>query len=278
LKLWSPKLKNGWKSVKYRAHSDDFEHILWEARWPKENLINEYNNYVSQGLPDLYSQEYLNIPLDEASAYFKRFDFEQETEEEKKLSLTYYVTVDLAISHDSRADYSVFIVSGVDENRKIHVKQVIRERLDAREIVDCILELERIYKPACFGIEDMQVSKSIGPFLYEEMAKQNTYPNIVLMKHGGKDKIARGKSIQARMRARAVCFDKQADWYPTFEDELLKFPRGTHDDCVDAFAYLGMLLNKLVEAPTQEEQDEDIYADEFTDAHSFNGRNGTTGY
>lgn len=59
----------------------------------------------------------------------------------------------------------------------------------------------------------------------------------------------------------------------------LLFPRGKNDDQVDAFAYLGMMLDKLVEAPTKEEQDDDAYYDEFHADESFaTGRNSTTGY
>lgn len=187
----------------------------------------------------------------------------------------------MAIAEHERADYSVFVVAGVDEHRRIHVKNVIRERMDGREIVDTILTLQNIYDPEAIGIEDMQVSKSIGPFLREEMVKQNIYPTIIQLKHGGKDKIARARSIQARMRAKGVKFDKGADWYPTFEDELCRFPRDSHDDQVDAFAYLGMLVDRLIQAPTRDELEEEEYLDElyeFESSSGESGRNATTGY
>ena len=108
----------------------------------------------------------------------------------------------------------------------------------------------------------MQVSKAIGPFLREEMVRTGIYPNIFPLKHGGKDKITRARSIQARMRAHGVRFDKSRDWYHIFEDELCKFPRGTKDDQVDAFAYVGLMLDSLIEAPTQQDIDDELYYDE----------------
>jgi len=285
LKLWSEDRVNGWMSVKYKAHNEDFSLILWPGRFSDTDEENKLNlkeirkNYTAQGMPDVYSQEYLNVPLDESIAYFKRSDFLAIDDEDKKLPLKYYVTVDLAISEAERADYSVFVVAGIDEQRRINVKQVIRERLDAREIVDTILQLHRIYDPEVIGIEDMQVSKSIGPFLREEMVLTNCFPTIVPLKHGGKDKISRARSIQARMRAKTVKFDKSADWYQAFEDELSRFPRDTHDDQVDAFAYLGLLLDKVVEAPTREEQEDEEYLDELRNSESGeSGRSICTGY
>ncbi len=279
LKLWSEIKKHGWRSVKYRAHTDDFSHLLWEEKQDEHQLREKRAEYTGMGMPDKYSQEYLNVPLDESVAYFKRGDFEALSEEDRKLNLKYYITVDLAIAEHERADYSVFIVAGVDEFRRIHIKHVIRARLDGREIVDTLIALQRTYDPEIIGIEDMQVSKSIGPFLREEMVQSNTYLNLYQLKHGGKDKIARARSIQARMRAHGIVFDKSADWYPSFEEELTRFPRDTHDDQVDAFAYLGMLLDKVIEAPTQEEMDDDEYADELArSGDESNGRSATTGY
>lgn len=279
LKLWSKIKVSGWTSIKYRAHTDDFSQVLWPEKHSKDTLLQKRQEYYDMGMPDVYSQEYLNIPLDESVAYFKRNDFEYITEEDKKLPLKYYITVDLAIAEHEKADYSVFIVAGVDEMRRIHVKQVIRERFDSKDIVDTVLALQRIYDPEVIGIEDTQITKSIGPFLREEMVRQNVYPSVIPLKHGGKDKIQRARSIQARMRAKTVKFDKQAEWYQSFEDELTRFPRDVHDDQVDAFAYLGMLLNTLIEAPTQEEQEEEDYLYDLESSGSTNdGRSALTGY
>lgn len=276
LKLSSQSRRNGWKSVKYRAHSDDFKYILWPEKFSKETLEQKRNEYTGMGMPDVYSQEYLNVPLDETKALFKRSDLIARTDEDKKALLKKYITVDLAISESERADYSVFLIAGIDENRIIHILDVIRQRLDGREIVDTLINLQRVYDPEVFGIEEMQVSKSIGPFLREEMIRENQYLSIYPLKHGGKDKIARCRSVQARIRAKTIKFEKSGDWYQDFEDELVRFPRDTHDDQVDAFSYLGLLLDKLIEAPTKAEQEEEDYADEYVSERT--GRNRTTGY
>ena len=268
-----------WKSVKYRAHNEDFSELLWPQKKSREMFQMLYDEAVRDGTTDIYSQEYLNYPLDMATTYFKKADFLPISKEDQKSQLLYYVTADLAISQNERADYSVFLVAGVDENKMIHVKNVIRERLDGREIVDTLLALQKLYDPVAVGIEDMQVSKSIGPFLREEMIAKNIFLNLYPMKHGGKDKLTRSRSIQARMRAKGVKFDKEADWYQTFEDELLRFPRDKHDDQVDTFAYLGLMLDKLIEAPTKQEQDEEEYYDDVKRSESGeSGRNANTGY
>lgn len=268
-----------WKAVKYRAHSEDFKELLWPQKKSVEEFKLLYEEAVKDGTTDIYSQEYLNHPIDESVSYFRKSDFLQVSDEEKKYPLRYYMTADLAISESDKADYSVFVIAGVDDQRIIHIKDVIRERIDGKEIVDLILSLQRVYDFQQVGIEEMQVSKAIKPFLYEEMVKTNTYPSLVQLKHGGKDKVMRSRSIQARLRAHGVRFDKDAEWYPTFENECLTFPRGKHDDQVDAFAYLGLMLDKLIEAPNQEEMDEDAYRDElYESGYAATGRSTVTGY
>jgi predicted phage terminase large subunit-like protein len=229
LKTWTD-YQTPWKSVRYKAHNADFSSILWPERYDAHYFEEKYRDYFVQGIPDAYSQEYLNSPLDETSTYFKRIDFLPRTEADKKKSLHYYITVDLAITEHERADYSVFLVAGMDENRILHVVDVIRSRLDARDIVDTLISLQLRYKPEAVGIEDTQVSKSIGPFLNEEMLAKGIFLNLIKLKHGGKDKVARTRSIQARMRARGVRFDVDSDWFTTFQEECMQFPRAKHDD------------------------------------------------
>jgi len=281
IKVWSNyPYKRFWKSVLYRAHTPDFEKILWPQRFNKDFFKIKIDEAHRNGMMDLYSQEYLNDPQDESVAYFRRGDFQLETDDDKKKITRYYITVDPAISTESRSDYTVFLVAAVDDSRGLYVRNVIRERLDAREIVDTILSLQKVYQPEAIGIEHMMVSQSLGPFLRESMIQQNIFPNIIELKHGGKDKVTRARSIQGRMRAKTIKFDKNAEWYTAFEDEVLKFPRGVKDDQVDAFAWLGMLLDMISEAPTEIEEAEEEYQDELRKSNESGatGRSRLTGY
>lgn len=280
LKTWTDK-RTPWRSIRYKAHNKDYNEFLWPQRYDKEYFKLKYADYLLQGIPDAYSQEYLNTPLDDSTAYFKRNDFQGRTEADKSKKLNNYIAVDLAISEAEKSDYSAFVVAGMDENRVLHVHHVIRERLDAREIVDTLFQLQKHFNPVAIGIEDMQVTKSIGPFLNEDMLRRQVFLNVINLKHGGKDKIARARSIQARMRSGAVKFEKDAEWFQDFQDECVQFPRGKHDDQVDAFAYLGLMLVQLVEAPTEAELIEEDYIEEREEFDRISGRGGRssiTGY
>lgn len=284
LKVYSLAKTSGWKAVKYRAHNEDFTELLWPEKKTAEFFKAERARFAEQGLLDIYSQEFLNIPIDESTTFFKRKDFLPISEEElkqireNKKHLNFYVTADLAISESEKADYTVFLIAGMDENKIIYLLEIVRERMDGKEIVDEIIDIHSAYKPEIFGIEDMQVTKSIGPFLKEEMLNRNQFPNILKLKTGNKDKVSRAKSIQARMRIGGVKFNTNSEWFPEFQEELMKFPRDRHDDQVDAFAYLGLLLDKMTQGMSAEEIEEQEYEEDVRKSRDFSGRSATTGY
>ena len=247
-----------WKSVKYRAHTDDFKKLLWPEMKSAQDFRLLKDDYVRQGLADVYSQEMLNIPLDITDTFFKKSDFVAMTNDDQKKKLVYYATCDLAVSTAQRADYSAFVVGGVDEEGRLYCKHVIRERMDALQIVDTILMIQKVYKPVLFGIEQGTIEKVIGPYLNLEMLKRGEFVSTYLLKPSG-DKLSRARSIQARMRSGACKFDKTSDWYQTFEDELLRFPRDRHDDQVDAWAYVGLMLDRMHDAPSEKEIEDEEY-------------------
>lgn len=279
LKIYPKKRIGMWTAVKYRAHTKDFSKLLWPARNTKEYFEELRQEFTERGIPEVYSCEYLCNPVDDSIRYFRKNDFLTMTEEDTKLDKVYYITVDLAISEADRADYSAFLVGGMDSKGQLHIVNCIRERLPADEIVETLFTLQKIYNPIVVGIEDTQISKAIGPYLNRSMMERGIYLNIYPLKPYRQDKIQRARSIQARMRSGMVKFDKQAEWWDEFEDECMSFPRAKHDDCVDALAYQGILIDKMSEGLTPEELSDELYEEEYKDSNlKYVGRSESTGY
>ena len=280
LKEWTS-IKLPWLSVKYKAHTPCFEHLLWSEKKSAEWLQDERKKYIAQGLPEVYSQEYLNVPIDESFALFRKSDFLTLRPEDLAKNVNYYITVDLAVSEKNRADYSVFTVGAVDYDGCLQIRNVIRDRLDGKEIVDLLIHLQRQYQPVAVGVEEGMIQKSILPFLKEQMLVSGQFLSLFPLKPSI-DKVTRCRSIQARMRAGGVRFNKDAEWYPDLESECLRFPRDRHDDQVDSLSYLGMMLNVLQESQTPQEIEKENIDDELREAgftsHGKDGRCETTGY
>ena len=257
--------KKGWLSVRYQAHNEDFSNMLWPDKFPRDRLEQIRATYIEQGFPEGYSQEYLNYPIDEENAYFHRGDFLPITDTDE--TLEYYVGCDLAISEKDRTAYTVFIVVGVSSTGMLKVVDVIRFRGDGLDIIDELFAVNSRYHPELIIIEKENIARSIGSFLDAEMIKRGTYLNIDTPVPS-QDKVKRARSIQARMRAGQVEFDVDAEWFPGLVTEMTQFPRGVYKDQVDALAHIGLTLDKIVDAPTAAEL-EDQYWDEEEESSDF---------
>jgi predicted phage terminase large subunit-like protein len=138
-----------------------------------------------------------------------------------------------------------------------------------------MFEVQKNWNPIMFGVEEEKIKKAIGPFLNREMVKRNLYINLPdppLVP--SKDKMQRARSIQARMRAGGVRFDTEAAWFPALMEQMLRFPRGAHDDYVDMLSWAGLLMDRMHEAPTESE----IEDDEYERGIEYVGRSALCGY
>lgn len=290
LKIFSTKASAMFKSVVYAAHigstPKDIENksdILWPERFDRAYFMDKYLTAVELGTPEAYAQEYLNRPLDDSYSLFRKSDFITMTKQEKedidsgRKPLQMYCGVDLAISEKERADFSVFHVVGMDATGYLYHINTIRERLDGREIVDTISKLQNRYDLQFIAIEQDKIGKALGAFLREDMIRKGIFSTLVPI-IPSQDKQMRIRSIQARMRMQSIKFDKEADYYPVLETEFLQFPRGRHDDQVDAYSCIGLALDKMSEAQTFEEQAHDELEFEKRASEQTQGRSLHTGY
>lgn len=277
LREYSINPENSWKAIRFKAHNEDFSEILWPEKFTRKRLEALRKYYIDLGNPAGYSQEFLNYPLDEDSAYFKKRDFLplEETDDPEE----YYVSADLAISEKKTRAFTVFCVAAVTRRGKLRFKEVIRFRGDSLEIIEELFRLQNIYKPECFFIEQENIARSLGPVINKEMQERDTYLTIEAMPpiH---DKIKRARGLQSRMRAGMVEFDTEAPWYPEFQQELLQFPRGKYMDQVDAAAWIALGLNNIADAPSRKELEDEEYEKELYDSYEFHGFgvNPWTGY
>jgi len=268
----------GWVGVKYAAHNKDFSKLLWPAKKTKEALQALRSLYESKGQLDSYSQEMLNRPIDESNTHFRRSDFLDFQDGDREKRLTYYITMDLAVTLKSVSDYSCFMVSGVDSDGYVHVRHVIKDRLDSLEIVEVLGQLVKTYDPVMVVTEKGTIVNSIMPAIWKWMEENNLYYRFELFA-SSVDKVQRSQAIRLRARAGRVKIDKSADWWPDLEEELMQFPRSAHDDQVDAFSLIGQAINKFYEAPTEQEVADEAYEDEKRDSGlNDQGREELTGY
>ena len=267
-----------WNTALYEAHNADFTEILWPEQFSEEKLKLIRQSYISQGMPEKYSQEYLNNPIDGENAYFRIDDFRYYTKDDiANKHLSYYTAVDFAISKRERADFTVILTVGIDSENKIYVVDVRKGRWDGKEIIDEMFSVQKRYEPDVFTAEQGMIERTLGAFLRDEMFRRNTFMNLNPMAPIA-DKQQRARAIQARIKAGGVFFDKDASWFASIQQEMLRFPRDVHDDQVDALAWIGLTVDKIVPGLSVKEQSEELWHQEFDDTEELVGFCHSTGY
>lgn len=262
--LLSRLLKNKiWKFKFYKAHKSysDFSELLWPERWTAEDLRNRQIEFEEDDDAVGYSQEFLNTPLDHNQKYLRKSDFIPMTVEDHEVPKKFYVGVDFAFSKKTTANHTSFTVGGVDTRNLIHHVDQIRERMDTLEVVESFFKVARKWDVQFFFVPAGKDWLAIKPVLDREMQKKNI-PLIIIDVPDNTDKAVKGRIFQKKHRANFCRYDKEADWYPSYEAELLSFTGVTEaksDDQFDSTA----TLHRGIEMGVEIDEDDFVEEEEF---------------
>ncbi|MDD5347854.1 MAG: phage terminase large subunit, partial [Candidatus Omnitrophica bacterium] len=97
--------------------------------------------------------------------------------------------------------------------------------------------LVKRWRPRMVGIEKVAYQRALVHFLMKEMPKRNMFFPVFELA-AEKQKELRIKALQPRFKAHTVWLPEHAPWLTEMESELLMFPKGLHDDLIDAMAYI----------------------------------------
>lgn len=207
--------------------------------FPEKFSLEHLENLRATKGPYEFSSQYLNNPLDESASDFKRAwirTYAPGTENPSNL----YLTVDPAISLSRDADPSGLIVAGQFQNRIIRVVDYLHKRLMPHDLVDAIFDLVDKWNLRRVGVETFVFQKTLKYDLQAEQRRRNKFFSIDELggRKGGKEPLL---TKEARIRRLQPYFEQglveiRADM-KELEMELLAFPRGRHDDLIDALAY-----------------------------------------
>jgi len=175
----------------------------------------------------------------------------------------YYVAIDLAgfqdvskkRSKNSRLDNTAMAVVKVGEEGWF-VENIIYGRWTLEETARKIFEVVRDYKPISIGIERGIAKQAVMSPLTDMMKRQGFFFRVEELTHGNQKKTDRIMwALQGRFEHGLITLGK-GEWNSRFLDELFQFPYPlTHDDLVDALAYVDQLA-KVAYAGNWEEFDD----------------------
>lgn len=277
-----------WKHLFFKAHEafDDFTNILWPEQWPEARLRMRQMEFVQDGDSAGYSQEFLNDPQDNAEAYLRKSDFlpmsqaDYEAQKQFGQGLKVCAAADFAVSKLDAANRTSLTVGGMSvENLLYYIDQHVG-RWDSVEIIDMLFAVHKRWTPEVFFVEDGVIWKALWPTIRQEMTRTGIYINFEPVP-SVKDKATRGRSFQRRMRAGACRYHKEAEWYPGFENELLKFTGYSEATLDDQFDSAALLSRGFDDLPLLEDEDfieEEEMEMRRTDPRVEQGRSSVTGY
>jgi predicted phage terminase large subunit-like protein len=213
---------------------------LWPAQWSLEWLLNERRRLggaqwstVWMGDPvavgaGLFRPEWL-LPL--PPAYLREV-----------APRTSRVTfVDTGFSSREGADWTVAVTLGYvpgEQPQRLFIVGLFRKRVDEAGLPEALAEHLLAVQPALVGIEEAAYRQEATAGLVMRLRHLLT-GRLAANVEGIRvttDKVARARLPAAWAEAGLLSGDKALPIWPTFERELIAFPLGSKDDCVDALS------------------------------------------
>lgn len=165
----------------------------------------------------------------------------------------YFIACDLAgfeelgkRKSNKRLDNTAIAIVRVDRDGWF-VEDIQVGRWDLNATAIRIFEAVRKYRPVSVGIEKGIAKQAVMSPLMDLMKRTGRFFRIVELTHGNNKKIDRIMwALEAKFENGWITLNK-GDWNIQFMDELFQFPDPlTHDDMVDALAYVGQLAENTI--------------------------------
>lgn len=220
-------IKNNWALVYKKAIQEDGtllfperlnQKFLDEARRTMGSYLfaNQYQNEIIPEGKQTFKREWMSY-YDELPSTFNTFAF-----------------IDPAISEADTADYTGIVVVSVDVLKNWWVRYAKRLRLNPTQLIEMCFKIHKEFKTMTIGIEDVAFQRAIIHFAHEEMKRRNEMIPVTGVKVGTTlTKEMRILSLVPRFEYNNIFLAKGLH---DLEMEISKFPRGRHDDILDALA------------------------------------------
>jgi len=212
---------------------DDFI-PLWKDKFSRKALLDKLRE---EGWAH-FSAQYLNDPVPEEDATFKRGWFKYYFDDDiRGKIMNKFLLVDPAISLSKEADYTAMVVIGVDEWNNIFILDIVRARMSPNQIIDQIFRFVSFFNLNDVGVEQTAFQKALGYSLRDDIRFKKRPFHVTELKPNERTKDQRIKGLQPLYENGKIFHKKELGNNIYLEDELVRFPRSSHDDIIDALAY-----------------------------------------
>jgi predicted phage terminase large subunit-like protein len=157
--------------------------------------------------------------------------------------LNYYICSDIALSV-GKGDYTEHAVIGVDSKDNVFIADWWSGQVDDSDVVDSLVGLVKRWRPKFIGNEGGPTWKAIEGSLMKKLREERCYVSCeVVSAKGQKDEKA--NAFQGLWRHNKVYLPVKSGWAVEVLGQMKRFPKGSHDDKVDALSVFGRLIDKV---------------------------------
>jgi len=139
---------------------------------------------------------------------------------------------DIALSTGENNDYSACVTAGLHcERGWVYILDITRGKWELPDLTEKIVQMRNNFNADHVIIEDSPISKGLIQHL-----KQQYFSVITHKPEFSKE--VRANNQTYKIKGGEVILPKDAPWLEAFKSEVLAFPKGAHDDQVDALIQL----------------------------------------
>jgi len=249
--LYWAKDSPAWNTLWFSIYNDDGKSI-WEERFPEERIQQIKQEFESVGNLNGFYQEYMNEAQSPDNAPFKpeyiklhHYDFKRDNGQNllvreidgkvERRPVSVYCGIDPASSLAARSDFFVIAVIGIDSDNNKYIIDILRDKLDPAIQPETIIKMYKKYKPRRMKIETVGYQEALRSNVRKQMLDEGLYiPGLEKGIKPRQKKSERLLSLVAPL-ARGEFYFRPTDIHA--QQEFLSYPRGKHDDILDAVYY-----------------------------------------
>jgi predicted phage terminase large subunit-like protein len=218
---------------------------LHPDRFDRVSLLKIRNTLQPRHWSALYQQN----PTPDEGSHFTRDMLRFVPNVPSYEDMTVLVAWDLAIGQRQSNDFTVGAVGGLSYTGDLFLLEVIRGRMTSQDIAETVVDVGWRYSASVTGIERGQLELAVRPLIDAEMKRKK---HFITLTEGREalvpitDKVTRSRPLQGLMQQGKVHLPQDQMWTETVVGELLRFPHGVYDDCVDALSWLARLATRTM--------------------------------
>lgn len=234
---------SSWCPIKFPI-MDSKDNPAWKDRFSKAWIDREMEKFRKQSMGKAFFQEYMLQVVDDDDAIFQKdyFTYYDSGDIAKHIgSMNVFTSVDLAISKEDYADYTVITTVAVNSDNHWFILNQDVSRSSMSEIVQRLFGQISKYRPQMLILETVAFQLAFKQQVEEEMLRRNSFVRIETVRKQKKE--LRIQSLQPRYHQQAVHHPKgELAWVKDLEEQLTMFrPEGAltkHDDQIDSLSFI----------------------------------------